>query len=404
MLLSDSQKIRIHREVSPWNVLSTTTYDPGLINYATFVYNGTNMIGYINGVEVVRQASGTESAGSTETFIGAGKSSGAATDFFTGKIYSVQIYNRDLSQSEIAQNYQTLLPNEIVKKNNFSLGPWTTAADTGTAFGTTNYDLSALPTPHFRVSAENYSGGTLSASVGGSRLSITKNGSPTLNANSGGGYGANARFATISGGTGDGFRLGNAELPSYTFCGMARYKNLDTGVKGTQGRIFAHGSGTNWISGWYAEGVKNFYHNAWLNTYTTVVDQQWHVVCDSGNEIYWDGVKQTVTSAAYTSLPPLALNWAGTGDNSSFEFTEAIVYDQALSQSQIAQIFRYFENKFGMTNITISAQSATSLNPPTNYSPTGDATLFASWFSLITYDGNRQTSGVAPAIFKKPHD
>lgn len=387
-----------NRNVTPWETNGTTRVPAGEIQYASMSFDGSYLRLYLNGVlhatSALISASVSYSGG---TRIGGCQDSSSPSRLFKGQIYNAQIYNRALSGTEIATNYQNLIPAQLAAKTNYSLGPWTTGVDTGTAFGTTSYDLSALPTPYFRVSAENYSGGTLSASVGGSRLSITKNGSPVLNSNSGGGYGANARFATISGGTGDGFRLGNAEMPNYTFCGMARYKDLDTGVKGTQGRIFSYGSGTNWLSGWYAGGVKNFFHNEWLLGHFTTPDQQWHVVCDAGNEIYWDGVKQTVTTRAYTSLPPLAINWTVSGDNSNYEFTEAIVYDQVLSASQIGNIYRYFENKFGLTGITTSALSASVLTPPTNYTNSGDATLNASWFSLITYDGNKQTSGTPPA-------
>lgn len=387
-----------NRNVSPWEVSGTTRVPAGEIQYASMSFDGSYLRLYLNGVlhgtSALINSTVSYSGG---TRIGGCQESSSPGRMFKGQIYNAQIYNRALSGTEIATNFQNLIPAQRATKTNYSLGPWTTSVDTGTSYGTTSYDLSALPTPYFRVSAENYSAGTLSASVGGSRLSITKNGSPVLNSNSGGGYGANARFATISGGTGDGFRLGNAEMPNYTFCGMARYKDLDTGVRGTQGRIFSYGSGTNWLSGWYAGGVKNFFHNEWLLGHFTTPDQQWHVVCDAGNEIYWDGEKQTVTTRAYTSLPPLAINWAAGGDNSNYEFTEAIVYDQVLSAAQIGNIYRYFENKFGLTGITTSAPSATALTPPTNYTNSGDATLNASWFSLITYDGNKQTSGTPPA-------
>ena len=388
-----------NRNVSPWQVAGTTQIPAGEIVYASYSFDGSYMRVYLNGSLYATSAliNGSVSYNGG-TRIGACLDSNSSSRFFKGQIYNAQIYNRALSGAEITTNFDNLLPNRFVSKNNFTLGPWNTQSNgSGTSFGTQSTDLAALPTPFFRVSAENYSAGTLTASAGGSNLSITKNGSPVLNSNSGGGFGANARFATISGATGDGFRLGNAELPNYTFCGMARYKDLDTGVRSTRGRIFSYGSGTNWLSGWYYGGTKNFFHNEWLLGHNTVGDPNWHVVCDSGNQIYWDGVKQTVTQRAYTSLPPLAINWSASGDNSHFEFTEAIVYNQALSNAEINSLFRYFKNKYGLTNVTTNALNATKFVPPTDYSSSGDTTLQAIWNSQVTYDGNRQTSGVAPA-------
>jgi uncharacterized repeat protein (TIGR02543 family) len=391
--------LNANRNVSPWQVTGTGQIPAGEIVYASYSFDGSYMRVYLNGSLYVTSALINNSVSyNGGTRIGACRDSNVNSRFFKGQIYNAQIYNRALSESEISTNFDNLLPNRLVAKSNFTLGGWNTQSNgTGTTFGSVSTDLAALPTPFFRVSAENYSGGTLSASVGGSNLSITKNGSPVLNTNSGGGFGANARFPTISGATGDGFRLGNAEIPNYTFCGMARYKDQDSGVRSTRGRIFAHSSLVNWISGWYGDGTRNFFHDAWLVGHNTVSDPNWHVVCDSGNRVFWDGVKQTVTQQSYTSLPPLAINWAGSNDNSHFEFTEAIVYNQALSDAEINVIFRYFENKFGLTNITTTASHATKFVPPSDYSSQGDTTLQATWVSQVTYDGNKQTSGSAPA-------
>jgi hypothetical protein len=388
-----------NRNVSPWQVAGTGQIPAGEIVYASYSFDGSYMRVYLNGSLYATSALINSSVSyNGGTRIGACRDNSASTRFFKGQIYNAQIYNRALSGAEVSTNFDNLLPNRLVSKSNFTLGAWNTQSNgSGTSFGTQSTDLAALPTPFFRVSAENYSGGTLSASVGGSNLSITKNGSPVLNANSGGGFGANARFATISGATGDGFRLGNAELPNYTFCGMARYKDLDTGVRSTRNRIFSYGSGTNWLSGWYDKATRNFFHNDWLIGPNSEVDPNWHVVCDSGNQIYWDGVKQSVAQRAYTSLPPLAINWSASNDNSHFEFTEAIVYNQALSAAEISAIFRYFKNKFGLTNITTTALNATKFVPPSDYSSQGDTTLQATWVSQVTYDGNKQTSGSAPA-------
>jgi uncharacterized repeat protein (TIGR02543 family) len=400
MLISETQQIRVHREVSPWGTKSTTTYNSGDINYATMVYDGTRMIAYLNGVEVARQNSGTEASSTTETFIGAGKSSGSAVDFFQGKIYSVQAYNRDLTQSEIQQNYAALLPGQKVSKTNFTLAPWnTSSAGTGTAIGSTITDLSALPAPYLRLQPSNYNAAAKTWSSTPGSSSFTYRGTPELIASNNGRFGATGNFPAIGGTTTAGIHLENPTLPAYTLCVVARYRGLAAtpATVASTGRLF-NAKSENWISGYYYGSTAQFHHNAWNYSAGPAADLNWHYHCDSGNKAYWDGVKlPSWTNQTTTYLPSLSINGDPYGQYSDWELAELIIYDQFLPDSQIEQINRYFKNTYGILSGPSTTPAAVSVSPSSTYASSGDATLYANWGSAITYDGNKQTSGTVPS-------
>ena len=402
MLISDTEQITVHREVSPWSKKSTTRYNPGDINYATMVYDGTRMISYLNGVEVARQNSGTEPTSTTETFIGAGKSSGSPTDHFQGRIYSVQAYNRDLSPTEIQANYQALLPGQKVAKNNFTLLPWnTSSAGTGTAIGSTVTDLGALPAPYMRLQPDNYTQATKTWTNTPGSSAFTYRGTPERIASNNGKFGATGNFPVIGGTTSDGFNLGNPTLTTYTLCVVARYRGLaaSPGTAASQGRLIGGKTNAdNWISGYHNANVSEFHHTNGYNLDSTVTDLNWHYHCDSGNRAWWDGTKiASWTNQVTTSMPTLAINNWDSGQYSDWELAELIIYDQYLPDSQIEQINRYFRNTYGILAGPTTMAAAVSVAPSTTYASTGDTTLFANWGSAITYDGNKQTSGSTPS-------
>ena len=93
----------------------------------------------------------------------------------------------------------------------------------------------------------------------------------------------------------------------------------------------------------------------------------------------------------------MAINWEYIGETSDWELADFVIYDQYLSDTQIEKVNRYFKNTYGIYNGSTLTQAAVSASPSTTYASTGDTTLFANWGSAITYDGNKQTSGTAPA-------
>jgi uncharacterized repeat protein (TIGR02543 family) len=384
---------------------STTNYNEGDINYVTATYNGSTLRLFLNGV-LQAEAASTGSMfnqPATDVLIGATKSSNALSRYFQGKIYSVQAYNRALSQSEINQNYQALLPGQKVSKTNFTLVPWnTSSAGTGTAIGTTVTDLSALPAPYLRLQPSNYNpllpeASRWSSTPGSS--SFTYRGTPELIASNNGRFGATGNFPAIGGTTSVGFTLGNPQLTTYTLCVVARYRGLSAtpGTAASQGRIIGGTTG-DWISGFHNANVSEFHHINGYNFDSTRTDLNWHYYCDSGNRAFWDGVKVTPwTNQATTYLPNIAINNWGSGQYSDWELADLIIYDQFLPDSQIEQINRYFKNTYGILAGPSSTAAAVSVSPSTTYASSGDTTLFANWGSAITYDGNKQSSGTAPS-------
>jgi uncharacterized repeat protein (TIGR02543 family) len=397
-----SGKYQISREVDPWSVTSTSDVDPGRINYVSAVYDGSRLYVYVNGVSDGSIAmTGSAGNNSINALIGARLTSNSPTSYLNGKIYSVQVYNRALSASEIATNFQELIPEARVSKTNFTLVPWnTSAAGTGTALGSTVTDLNALPSPYLRLQPSNYNAvaKTWSSTPGSS--SFTYRGTPEFIASNNGKFGATGNFPVIGGTTSASIYLENATLTTYTLCVVARYRGLaaSPGTAASQGRLI-NGKTENWISGYYSGGVSQFHHNSTNNLSGPTADLNWHYHCDSGNKAYWDGVKLTPwTNTTTTYLPSLGINagWAG-AEFSDWEVADLIIYDQFLPESQIEQINRYFKNTYGILSGPSTTAAAVSVSPSTTYASSGDATLYANWGSAITYDGNKQTSGTAPS-------
>jgi uncharacterized repeat protein (TIGR02543 family) len=396
VLRAGSGKFLVQREVSPWEVYSNSYIDPSQINYISAVYNGSTLSVYVNGVADGSIAmTGTVYASTIKTLIGARLNSGSVTSHLNGKIYSVQVYNRALSASEIATNYQALIPENRVSKNNFTLAGWSTSPSSGTVVAGSSTALTVLPTPYLRLLPANYNASSkVWTATNGSGAGFTYTGTPVYNATGGGSFGATKTFPTISGATNAGIRLNNPTLKTYTLCVVARYKDV-SGLAGSQGRLI-NSSNSNWFSGFYNGKIQQFHHEAW-NYEGPTTDLNWHYYCDSGNKAIWDGVKTpTWTYRDTTSLPPLAINWDYYGQNSNWELAEMIVYDQFLSDSAIDNLGRYFKNQYGIVAGAATSVAAGDIATVTDYASTGDATLHAIWGSKITYEGNGQTTGTPP--------
>jgi uncharacterized repeat protein (TIGR02543 family) len=387
-----------NRNVYPWEVYGSGVVRSGEIQYASYSFDGSYMRLYLNGAlyatSSLINASVSYNGGAR---IGACMDSWSNSRFFKGNIYNAQIYNRALTGTEIATNYENLIPNRKVEKSQFTLLPWNADAQgTGNSFGATVTDIEAMPTPFTRLLPQNYNAGAKTWSNTNGSGSFTYKGTPVYNSSNGGKFGATGNFPTLSGGINDGIRLNHAEFPSYTLCAVARYKGGANATTGYQGRML-NSSNSNWFSGYYGGGVKQFHHTTW-NINPAGTDLNWHYHCDSGNRVYWDGARIVSgwSNQYYTSLPPLAINWDPYSENSDWEIGEIIIYDQVLSDSQVEQINRYFKNRYGFVDNVTTSAGAASMLPPSNYTSTGDTTLNAVWGTTVTYDGNGQTSGSAP--------
>lgn len=108
-----SSKVSYFVESTPWNLFSSTTLTTGTKYTATQVYDSSKAITpYLNGVQDGTKTTFPDSLwpSSINLQIGAALNRSNPSEFFSGKIYSVKIYNRALTASEVLQNYNALAP------------------------------------------------------------------------------------------------------------------------------------------------------------------------------------------------------------------------------------------------------------------------------------------------------
>ena len=109
--IENSGKATFMREVSPYNVTSTTTLVAGRAYHLCGVYDGSNQRIYVNGT---LQPNLTPTGGTgynqsnVSLLVGARQQNSSPTEYFSGSIYQVSIYNRALNASEVLQNYNAL--------------------------------------------------------------------------------------------------------------------------------------------------------------------------------------------------------------------------------------------------------------------------------------------------------
>lgn len=109
--IDSSGKAVFMREVSPYDVFSTATLVAGRSYHICGVYDGTNQRIYVNGsLQPNSTASGTTAydQSNISLLIGARQQSGSPTEYFSGSIHHVAIYNRALNSSEVSRNYNAL--------------------------------------------------------------------------------------------------------------------------------------------------------------------------------------------------------------------------------------------------------------------------------------------------------
>jgi mucin-19 len=97
-------------ESTPWGINSASTLSTGTKYTATLVYDANKDItpyldGVLNGVKTNHP--NTLAGNNIKLLIGASLTSSVASNFFSGKIYSVRIYNRALSSGEVLQSYNS---------------------------------------------------------------------------------------------------------------------------------------------------------------------------------------------------------------------------------------------------------------------------------------------------------
>jgi hypothetical protein len=158
-------KLQGVREVSPWNITGTTSLVVGEKYLATYVYDGTNLILYLNGKEEARGAIGSIQAQNIVTLIGAQQYQGNPVDFFGGNVFSVTIANAAHTAAQVQGIY-----------NAFDLAPGLPTIGVATATGTTSATVAftapvsnggAVITSYTATSTPGNITGTLSQAISG---------------------------------------------------------------------------------------------------------------------------------------------------------------------------------------------------------------------------------------------
>lgn len=104
-----NSKTNYYVESSPWGLSSASTITTATKYTATMVYDSSKVITpYINGLQngTATTFSGTLGNNPINLLIGAMLTSSAADGFFNGKIYSVRMWSRALSSTEVDTNYR----------------------------------------------------------------------------------------------------------------------------------------------------------------------------------------------------------------------------------------------------------------------------------------------------------
>jgi len=105
--VSGIQRFRFLNNATSYSeVTATSSISTGLWYNVTCTYDGTNINIYVNGsFESSASCSGNNNGNSDAVKLGG---DGASTNYTNMKLASVQIYNRDLTSTEILQNYNAL--------------------------------------------------------------------------------------------------------------------------------------------------------------------------------------------------------------------------------------------------------------------------------------------------------
>ena len=279
-------------------------------------------------------------------------------------------------------------------ESNHTFVGWNTAADgTGTLYAP--YSPPTLPAPYALYNASSWNSATSTwVDLSGNSNDATSTGAPVLTTISAT-AGSSKTFATLGGTTSDGIKFNNPQLTNYTLCYVARYSNA-----GAESRIF-DSSTQNWLSGFLGGNTGDFYHGTgWVSSSSGSSNTNFNVMCDSGNNVFSQGVNRDSTPQTETYLPAgLTINNGISSQPSYWQVAEVALYNSALTVDQIQQEEMYLREKYGITAATpvIPTYVSTSANLFNTYTSTsGNATLYAQWNSLVTYDLNGATSGTVP--------
>ena len=163
---------------------------------------------------------------------------------------------------------------------------------------------------------------------------------PTLETTTVNTNGVTLSFKTLRGSTLQGLKFPSEVLPeTYTLFHIARYN-------GTEGRIF-DGVTRNWLSGFWTSNAGVAFHNGWL---TPVVDSHttnW-VLSSDQRGLYRSNGQQRSSSIGGNVADELSINY-GLAEKSAWEVAEVIVFDRALTLTEIYNTEVFLKDKYGFS-------------------------------------------------------
>jgi len=297
------------------------------------VYTVSNAFIYLNGVLVATRGSGFSYTGTGPLILG--RQGELASEYFGGNISNVLIYNKALSATEVAQNYEaqkSKFANTIVQQGlvlNLDVGNIYSYAGAGTVW----YD----------VSGNSYNG--------------TLIGSPVYTSDNNGGiiFDSVAKYVTLPA-SGLAFGTGQFAIEAWVFSTAAVSYN----------HVYSSQSSNNvgFISLYYQNGygfsVADLGNSAvrTATTHQTVVSQNtwYHVVGirNASNQyiVYVNGVESTTNSTSSYPLTATAPQIASNPASNTERFTGTIasfrLYNTSLSAAQVLQNYNATKGRFGL--------------------------------------------------------
>lgn len=326
-----------------WRTTSGFTPATGSWYSVDVTYNGSQIIQYLNGAQQ-----------STLTYSGTAQSSGlgvrigrrwdstpSSVDFINGEIPFVSVYNRALSSTEIASNYNAILPR------------YTTSLVTDSLF--------------MKLDASNYSSGTWNDETGNGN-NATVNGATWLSTD-GGIFDLDGASNTISIPHNSSLSLSTTQQKTIqVWVKFDTLPSLNTQGQPVFGKLSSNYSFDGYWGGLYSTDAKTrvVTNGQALQKTTdstlTVTTGIWYLytfisqITSTANttKVYINGTEYSSTSHgsdSYSESNPLYLGYIGTGVSSPYlngKIGACYFYTKGLSSSEITQNFNATKLKYGL--------------------------------------------------------
>lgn len=123
--ISGGGTVTFHREVDPWGLSGTRSVRAGEFGHIAATYDGTEMKIYVNGeLDVTQNRPAQNTDVVTPVLIGARFTGGKPSDFFSGALDEVALFNVALTEEQIQEVMEGLAPPEAVSASGKLASTW----------------------------------------------------------------------------------------------------------------------------------------------------------------------------------------------------------------------------------------------------------------------------------------